>query len=760
MEKSNLILSILFTTLIIRWKPVSAFYLPSHETTSILYKKKFFANNLQHNNLLAIPIENLNINPQDVTKATPLKSHKRMQEIVGKDSSTQVPLDSCYENISSSNNSDKPKMMKRRKMFQHCLTSAALTCVAISSNTNPSIAAETKGLALEELKLGKGIWNDSNDKSTTALMSSSLPSDDIDNTNNSNLPINIPWAFSNYASRFLIQYDPAVRNWWESQISLIDSNDDWDDDSLDKLDKIMDESFYSLQLVIHDAIFQFLSNKKKDNVNKEKNIQFEQLAGIFISKYSIDEAMNDNNEIQNGDSKNSNYDIYRHIAIMFTLLPSENQPKEQLKKLMKKLDSKNLGNSSQMRIPLKINEKGKEKYSLLPKPYSILSYSSNAFRINPTLDDPNTMFGTSPFSLQAFGEQRTTSLTSSLSSITRTRPTYTPTIYALLGLAGGLGCTLTHTIVVPLDVVKTRMQTDPMLLSNNVNHGNKSNDEQNKVSNNKIMNSAKTIIETEGVSGLFLGLQATIIGYLWYGISVYPSYTFFKRFLLFQSATLLPFQNLVGGGGNIEVIISLLAGAMSAVLASLGLTPLEACRIRAVAEPQTYAPLGVTGTAAVIASENPARGWTNLYAGLPSLLTRQVVFGSVKFLAFEKAVDAIYTVAPNDWSTPGSAGALTISLLAGGFAGCISSIISQPADSVLTYVAQNSSSGKALGVLDGCRIMVNEGGVSTLFRGLGSRCVWAGSIIAGQFLLYDVFKSMLGVDTESLKQVFQIVIDS
>ena len=73
--------------------------------------------------------------------------------------------------------------------------------------------------------------------------------------------------------------------------------------------------------------------------------------------------------------------------------------------------------------------------------------------------------------------------------------------------------------------------------------------------------------------------------------------------------------------------------------------------------------------------------------------------------------------------------ALGVSLVAGGFAGALSSVVSQPADSVLTYVTKQNAGGN-LGVFDGAKMMVRQDGVGSLFRGLGSRCVWAGCIIA------------------------------
>ena len=199
--------------------------------------------------------------------------------------------------------------------------------------------------------------------------------------------------------------------------------------------------------------------------------------------------------------------------------------------------------------------------------------------------------------------------------------------------------------------------------------------------------------------------------------------------------------------------ISLVAGALAAVVASIGLTPLEACRIRTVAEPEIYRNIGLTGTIGVISNEDEVLGWKTLYAGFPALLTRQVIFGSIKFLAFERFCEAIFAFSPvlKDTTTT----ALGVSLVAGALSGALSSVLSQPADSVLTYVAKNTKEND-MGLIEGSIVMVEEEGVLSLFRGLGSRCVWASAIISGQFFLYDIFKNLLHINTEDLSQVYQI----
>ena len=62
-------------------------------------------------------------------------------------------------------------------------------------------------------------------------------------------------------------------------------------------------------------------------------------------------------------------------------------------------------------------------------------------------------------------------------------------------IAGGIAASFSHGITVPIDVVKTRLQTDDSLRSSGLIHA------------------TTTIIRNEGVSALSIGLGSTLIGY-------------------------------------------------------------------------------------------------------------------------------------------------------------------------------------------------------------------------------------------------------
>lgn len=285
--------------------------------------------------------------------------------------------------------------------------------------------------------------------------------------------------------------------------------------------------------------------------------------------------------------------------------------------------------------------------------------------------------------------------------------------YALFALSGAAGCCVTHTAVTPLDVVKTRLQTDPGRYPG-------------------LLSGARQVWEEEGWRNLFLGVGATVAGYAWYGMTVYPGYEFFSRF----------YDRLAGPASaeHLHTPIVLLSGACATIIACLGVCPAEAARIRIVAQP-SFANSFV-GTIQRIAAED---GLASLYDGIWPLILRQVVFGMMKFYTFDAATASIFASFPalkaQVWTQ------LTVSLTAGLAAGVASACISQPADTILSEV--NRQAGRP-SISDAVINLWRSGGPARFFTGIGSRCVWSGSIISGQFFLYDIAKTIFAIDANDL----------
>ena len=624
---------------------------------------------------------------------------------------------------SSQTDKTHPPMLSRRQAMQSLImTSTATMALLASSPSNALAATEDAASAnsvaeepLEQLALARGEWAPSSQSPT--LSSSSTPSDTVS------------WAdptFVTYLTRFLIHYDTGVNKWWQqwqTKTALL---------SPAERDQQLAQKFAALAKSIQQGLTVTLEPPA--------------LWDLLYAQYATTTNSNDDDYVD--------ADAPRQLALLFSMLPATLQPTDRLTTYYRKRSTNKKSSNAQLAdtaTAVTFWESTSADFSaLLPPPFHCEPESSNkGFVIVPSpissssiandnllLTDANNN-NSSPQSVETpFGPL-------GAKPLSRELPRYSSDIYKLFGISGAVGCALTHTVVIPLDVVKTRAQTNP--------------DEQGS----NIVAAAVQIVQNEGVDALLLGAQATIAGYFWYGLSVYPSYAFFKRFLTLD---VFPSDVALAQANN----IALVAGALASVVASLGLTPLEAARIRAVAEPDNYKPLGLLGTLQYIAEEDAIAGWKTLYAGLPSLLTRQVIFGSVKFLAFERACEFIFAFWPNlrefTWTS------LAVSLVAGGFSGALSSVVSQPADSLLTFVAQNSdstanrkdstdNSASAMGLVEGLQIMIERDGMGSLFRGLGSRSVWAGSIIAGQFLLYDVFRTLFHVAPTDLSQVFQVIVD-
>ncbi|GMH65532.1 hypothetical protein TrRE_jg13547 [Triparma retinervis] len=225
------------------------------------------------------------------------------------------------------------------------------------------------------------------------------------------------------------------------------------------------------------------------------------------------------------------------------------------------------------------------------------------------------------------------------------------------------------------------------------------------------------------------GALPTILGYTYYGLSVYPTYNLLIRVLSHP-----PFHTP-------PELSSLLAGSAAAVVACVGLAPMEVIRIRTVAEPWVYKDLSLPEKASLIGGLGP------LYKGFAPLLVRQVCFGTVKFAAFDYLLASILESEALGWTERGGWEA---SLIAGVGAGLIGAVVSQPADAVLTWLAGRDC--RSTTILAAARELVSRRGWGSLGEGGGERLAWAGFIIGAQFAAYDAARGAMGAGEEGIRQ--------
>uniref|UniRef100_A0A0G4H5A8 Uncharacterized protein n=1 Tax=Chromera velia CCMP2878 TaxID=1169474 RepID=A0A0G4H5A8_9ALVE len=284
--------------------------------------------------------------------------------------------------------------------------------------------------------------------------------------------------------------------------------------------------------------------------------------------------------------------------------------------------------------------------------------------------------------------------------------------YAAFALAGSVAAGGTHAVMIPVDVVKTRMQTQPDKFPS-------------------FKDGFGTLWREEGMQGLLLGGQPTVLGFGTYGLLVFPAFELCKRALFALAGP--------AAAETFRLPLIILSGAAATVTACLYICPCEAVRVRLVDRPG-YA-VGLFDGLKRLVDED---GWGQVYAGLLPLMARQVIFGIAKFVGFDAISRAVFDAVPSLQEEPQSR--LAVSALSGVIAGLFSAVLTQPADSVLSRVNKQKS-----GVAETITQMFEEFGPRGFFFGLFGRLLTSGFIVGGQFLLYDGVKEALRVDTEDLQ---------
>jgi len=287
-------------------------------------------------------------------------------------------------------------------------------------------------------------------------------------------------------------------------------------------------------------------------------------------------------------------------------------------------------------------------------------------------------------------------------------------MYYLKGAAaGGICCSITHGALCPVDVVKTRVQLDPVKY------------------NSGLVGGMRKVVAEEGAMALTTGLGATAFGYFVQGWFKFGGVEFFK----IKAVETLGEEK----AWNNKTNIYLGSAACAETIADIFLCPLEAVRIRSVSDPDFC-----DGLADGFAKMLKADGIGGFYAGFLPILAKQVPYTMAKFAVQGEAADAIYASmgkSPSDLSNGANLG---VSLSSGVIAGVAAAIISHPADTLLSKInkAGAGGDGPMMGRL--MNIAKEVGFVNLCTVGLLPRCVMIGTLTAGQFGIFDTVMNALG----------------
>jgi len=279
----------------------------------------------------------------------------------------------------------------------------------------------------------------------------------------------------------------------------------------------------------------------------------------------------------------------------------------------------------------------------------------------------------------------------------------TPKFYALCAFGGLLSCGLTHTAVVPLDLVKCRLQVDAAKYKN-------------------LGNGFKLTLAEDGARGLAKGWAPTLIGYSFQGIGKFGFYEAFK----------ILYGNAMGEENAFlyRTTLYLISSASAEFFADMFLAPFEAMKVRIQTMP------GYANNMREAYAKMSKEGGNPFFKGLKPLWLRQIPYTMMKFAAFERVLEALYKfVVPKPRADCSKKEQLVVTFAAGYIAGVLCAIVSHPADCVVSVL--NKTPGVSAGQV------LKDLGWSGCWKGLGARIIMIGTLTGLQWFIYDTVKVVM-----------------
>ncbi|VEU38281.1 unnamed protein product [Pseudo-nitzschia multistriata] len=291
--------------------------------------------------------------------------------------------------------------------------------------------------------------------------------------------------------------------------------------------------------------------------------------------------------------------------------------------------------------------------------------------------------------------------------------------YLRFCLSGAICASGVHLMVTPLDVIKTKIQTDPENYPGPIA-------------------SFRKIIDEKGATGFFNGWIPTFVGFFFWGGFSYSLTEFIRRSLLISSGP---------QAANLEIQIVLVSASVASFFGTFILVPFESVRIRSVAQPD-FGKNIFDVTSRMVKEE----GAWSLFSAAPPLLLKEVPFAMAKFSIFTAVTQYLYQefpVAQEDIQL-----SLLVSLVGGIFGGAMAAIISNPADATISEMKKSVSD---MSPLDAAKTVIERGGYANLMRGLPIRMCFYPLVVSFQFLIYDAIRIYLGVGADDLKVYLDVL---
>ena len=265
--------------------------------------------------------------------------------------------------------------------------------------------------------------------------------------------------------------------------------------------------------------------------------------------------------------------------------------------------------------------------------------------------------------------------------------------FSTVALAGAISCSVTHACVVPLDVIKTALQTDPSLTGPRA----------------AIAQLTRGCKGAACVTPFLNGLGATAVGYMMQGAAKFGGYELCKRQVLYRLRDAGEFGEALAR--NFQLPIMIASAACAELVASAALCPLEVLKLRMQTDPH----LAAAGLRNAMVKVVKADGFGVLFQGFAPIAMRQVPYTACKLVSFELGIAALSKLScahrerlrRNGLPQP-EPPRTAIVLAAGLAAGAAAALVSQPFDLLLTRVCGSTT------VIAECVIEYNSGLIAQL----------------------------------------------
>jgi len=302
--------------------------------------------------------------------------------------------------------------------------------------------------------------------------------------------------------------------------------------------------------------------------------------------------------------------------------------------------------------------------------------------------------------------------------------------------SGAICSSIAHFALTPIDVVKTKVQTKP------------------DVYNGGIVGTFQKVLTEEGPATFFDGWEPTFAGYFIAGAIAFFFTEYFRRIfsnlittVLLASSSAASEVSAAATVSSLEIPLIVASAASSAFLCCFLLAPFDAVRIRTVSQPD-YAD-NIFGVVSRMIEEE---GLLSLFSTVPVWFVKEIPFNVMKFLVFDTSTEFMYETFPA--AREDIRLSLLVSLFGGTLGGIAATIVSNPADAVISELKKSKTE---MSPMEAVEILKERAGIKAFAKGMSLRMIYYSLLVSLQFFLYDSVRIALGVGSDDMKLYLNVL---